>query len=201
MKRKYILLILLFIFVCLITAGMGKLFEKENKVPTYGVRPFPFSEGYLLGPLVVAVVKCKSYELNEVKSAVDEAVKLIGGLEGIIKPGDVVGIKPNLTGNVPAELGVTTHPNIVLALVDSIRKITSGEIIIMEGSGGCNTWDAFRDLGLGPTDMDRIEIRLGKGIKKLEDLVIKYRPPLTKQYMHDFKLDRIEKIIPERRTK
>jgi len=92
-------------------------------------------------------VKCSNYDAAEVKRAVEEAISLIGGLNDVVKSGDRIGIKPNLTTNHSGEAGVTTHPAVVSALIDCFRKITSGKITIMEGAGGANTADAFKDQG------------------------------------------------------
>ena len=146
MRRKYLLLVLLILFSTCFIAGS---FEQET-VPLNlktGARPFRYTEGWLLGPPVVAVVKCGSYDLQEVRRAVGEAIGLIGGLGDVIKPKDFVAIKPNLCDNTPAEWGVTTHLNLVIALIEHIRKITETEITIMEGTGASPTIDCFRDMG------------------------------------------------------
>jgi len=148
MKRKFVIFIAgLFVSVLLVASSVNRSSETETGTIPCGVRPFKYTSGYLLGPPIVAVVKCNSYDLNEVRRAMDEAIGLIGGLGDIIKPGDIVGIKPNLCDNTPSEWGVTTHVNIVLALIEQIRKITNNEIIIMEGTGASPTSDCFRDLG------------------------------------------------------
>jgi len=112
-----------------------------------GLRPFPSNGEYLLGKPIVAVVKCESYEETEVNKAVEEAIQLIGGIQDIIKPGDRVGIKPNITTNNSGRSGVTTHYRIAEALIKQIKKITNGKITVMEGAGGANTSEAFKKLG------------------------------------------------------
>jgi len=148
MKRKYLLLTGLLIVACFSWLGIEKFPETGlAETISVGIRPFAYKSGYLLGPPVVAVVRCTSYNPEEVKKAVEEAVSLIGGLDDIVRPGDRIGIKPNLTTDHPGESGVTTHPEIISALIDCLRKITKGEIIIMEGSGGADTMEVFKNQG------------------------------------------------------
>ena len=45
----------------------------------------------------VSLVKCNSYELNEVEYALDNSLRLIGGLDRYIKPGMKVLVKCNLS--------------------------------------------------------------------------------------------------------
>lgn len=54
-------------------------------------------------------------------------------------------LKPNLTTNLPYP--VTTSSEFVEILVVVLRNIYDGEILIAEGSGGCDTKNAFRKLG------------------------------------------------------
>jgi len=146
MKKNHLISVLgLILLVCFTTGS----FEQET-IPLNlrtGARPFQYTDGWLLGPPVVAVVKCGSYDLQEVRRAVGEAIGLIGGLGDVIKPKDAVAIKPNLCDNTPAEWGVTTHLNLVIALIEHIRKITESEITIMEGTGASPTIDCFSDMG------------------------------------------------------
>lgn len=54
--------------------------------------------------------------------AVEKAIDLLGGIETFVKPGDSVLIKPNLLSAKPPEAAVTTHPNIVEAVVTLWQK-------------------------------------------------------------------------------
>ena len=96
---------------------------------------------------------------------------------------DRVVVKPNLIINEPYP--TTTSPETVEALVKYLRKFGK-EIIIAEGSGWCETWEAFRDLGyidlakkyglkLVDLNRDRYEVR-----KRLDALTLKkFELPIT----------------------
>ncbi|NLU41210.1 MAG: hypothetical protein GXX08_03295, partial [Firmicutes bacterium] len=91
-----------------------------------------------------------SYE--EVESMVREAIALAGGLESVVKDGDVVVLKPNLvglsdlaglsdSGNPIAEAnGVTTDWRVTAAVAKLVRELNpSGTIYVMEGSALSST--------------------------------------------------------------
>lgn len=75
---------------------------------------------------------CTDYNEQRVSDALDEAMNVIGGLGSIIKPGDTVLIKPNLTGPFAPEQAATTHPALVKAVVRLV-KACGGIPMIGEG--------------------------------------------------------------------
>jgi len=66
------------------------------------------------GPLEdkVAVVRG-----NNISKMVKKGVDALGGIEAVVKPGDVVVVKPNIGWISRPELGACTHPEVVGALV------------------------------------------------------------------------------------
>lgn len=71
----------------------------------------------------VSVVKSDSYETEVVDKAVNDAVNLIGGWQNFIKKADKVLIKPNMLTNVTPEKAVTTHPEVVRAVIKAVKKM------------------------------------------------------------------------------
>jgi len=74
-------------------------------------------------------------------SRIFEAMKL----KEILKREKRIILKPNLTTNLPYP--ITTDPNFVESLIEIISSFFRGEILICEGSGGCDTKRAFEELG------------------------------------------------------
>lgn len=72
---------------------------------------------------IVAVKKCENYEDKKVKRAVRELLKEIGGIENFVKPGDHVHLKPNLLTAKTPEHAATTHPAVVSAVAEILKKI------------------------------------------------------------------------------
>ncbi len=69
----------------------------------------------------VSIVKCAEYERDTVLGAVRRAVDLLGGMGAFVKPGDRVLIKPNLLKASHPDLAVTTHPEILRAVIRLVR--------------------------------------------------------------------------------
>ena len=87
---------------------------------------------------------CEDLTFADIKELVVEAVKLAGGLEGIIKDGNTVVLKPNLmtlyinsTGQKlkPEINGVTTDWRVTRAVAQIVRDLNpNGKIYVMESS-------------------------------------------------------------------
>jgi uncharacterized protein (DUF362 family) len=94
------------------------------------------------GPIeaTVAVRKVSSYDRQTLRTNVDDMLDKLGGLGDIIKSGDSVAIKVNLTGGtgsadkypLPAGEVYWTHPETVIAIGEAIRDAGAGTIYIVE---------------------------------------------------------------------
>ena len=67
----------------------------------------------------VSLIGCRSYEAAA--EAVERALEPLGGIEAFVKPGQRVLLKPNLLSASGPEAAVTTHPEIVRALVGLVK--------------------------------------------------------------------------------
>jgi uncharacterized protein (DUF362 family) len=74
-----------------------------------------------------------SYE--QIESMVRRAIDLAGGLEGIIQPGDMVLLKPNIVDPEPPGSGEITDVRVVKALIKVVDEISHGKIEIVVGEG------------------------------------------------------------------
>jgi uncharacterized protein (DUF362 family)/ferredoxin len=75
----------------------------------------------MTAPATVALAKCSTYEQG-LTSALSRLLSEIGGVGAFVSPGQKVLVKPNLlTDRTPAE-AVTTHPEVVRAIVRLLRK-------------------------------------------------------------------------------
>ncbi len=65
-----------------------------------------------------------------------------------IPGGSTIGIKPNLVVSSPAKFGATTHPEIVVGIIEYLKENGFNDIVITEGSWvGDKTADAFEYCG------------------------------------------------------
>ena len=107
------------------------------------VEPSPVPTPTPAGPLAytVAIAQAATYERALVQQKVQELIEGLGGLGDVVRPGDKVAIKINLTGgnNFQPPAGVTapesyiTHPEVVLAIGQLIRDAGAGALSIVEG--------------------------------------------------------------------
>ena len=70
---------------------------------------------------LVSCVKCRTYERDEVREKVREAIALAGGLPEKIKNGSKVLLKPNLLTAKEPENAVTTHPEFLRAVIRELK--------------------------------------------------------------------------------
>ncbi|MCM8763057.1 MAG: DUF362 domain-containing protein [Candidatus Omnitrophica bacterium] len=80
----------------------------------------------------VSIVTCKNYESSRVYRSVSQAVALLGGIKNFIKPYAKVLVKPNLLMAVEPEKGITTHPEVVRAVIKLLKEINC-EIFLGDG--------------------------------------------------------------------
>lgn len=78
---------------------------------------------------IVSLIRCDDYNLDDVKQKMLECVNLLGGIEKFIKKDSKVFVKLNCIGPFPAEMGITTHPVFVDAIISLILTQTKNIII------------------------------------------------------------------------
>ena len=77
----------------------------------------------------VAVLKCTTYEEKKVEMVMRKLLGLIGGLDKVVKKGDRVLIKPNISFPQPPEKGITTHPSVVKSIVKMVIELDGIPVI------------------------------------------------------------------------
>jgi uncharacterized protein (DUF362 family) len=100
----------------------------------------------------VAIAQATSYDRTLVRGQVETLLDGISGLSDVVRPGDRVAIKVNLTGGTtfeghgggPAVETFVTHPEVVRALGELLRDAGAGEILIVES---VYEWDSYRLWG------------------------------------------------------
>ena len=82
----------------------------------------------------VSVVEMREYTLNTARSALEEVLAPIGGLD-FVKEGMTVVIKANLVSAMKPEEGATTHPTLLCALCDMLAE-RGAKVILGDSPGG-----------------------------------------------------------------
>src|SRR3990170_78876 len=70
----------------------------------------------------VSIVRCQTYDEEEVMKSLRSSIDLIGGIKNFVKSGDLVLLKPNLLYGKAPEKVVTTHPSIVKGMIQIVRE-------------------------------------------------------------------------------
>lgn len=70
----------------------------------------------------VALVRCESYDHDEVKTSIARGLDLLGGVWLFAKPSDKLLLKPNLLSAVSPEECVTTHPSVFHAVAEAFKS-------------------------------------------------------------------------------
>lgn len=97
---------------------------------------------------VVSIVKTKGNEYEDIKGAVDEVIRQIGGLEDIIKPGYNVIIKPNLVATPTDRLsGGVTRWEVCKAIYEAVRAIGANPVIAESAAAGADTEKVIQKCG------------------------------------------------------
>ena len=106
----------------------------------------------------VSIVKAYEYDYAQLYEAIGKSIKLIGGLERVIKPGDRVFVKINhLSPASLPEKGIITHPIFVQAVLELLKTvaadITVGDDIESDNGDGFQV-SGFRQM------CERVGVRL-----------------------------------------
>lgn len=95
----------------------------------------------------VAGVKVDTYSYQEIEQGLDQALMLLGNMSDWVKPGDKVLIKPNILEGLPPEKAVTTHPELIRAIIRKVKKV--GAIpLVGDSPGVTNTLKAAERCGI-----------------------------------------------------
>jgi uncharacterized protein (DUF362 family) len=94
----------------------------------------------------------QTYDQAAVAKQVQLLIEQLGGLGDVVKPGDAVAIKPNLTGGVSSAAvpgysaieSFITHPEVVRALIKQVQAAGAKEIYIVES---VYEWASYTDWG------------------------------------------------------
>lgn len=110
----------------------------------------------------VAVVRCKTYNVEAVKPALEEALNAVNGLD-FVMPGMKIIIKPNLVSFKKPDAAATTHPALLEALVGMLLA-RGAAVTIGDSPGGPHSLP-LQNRVYAATGMDRVE-KLGAKLNR-----------------------------------
>ncbi len=95
----------------------------------------------------VAIIRCESYDYNEVKNAIERGITLIGGIEQFVKKDEKILLKPNILSADPPEKCSTTNPTVFKA-IGEILKSTGAKISYGDSPAFHSPLSAAKKAGL-----------------------------------------------------
>lgn len=87
---------------------------------------------------VVGIAACETYAAGDISNSLEAALSPIGGMAAFVSPGQRVLLKVNLLSRALPDRAVTTHPEVVRALIRSVRAC-GGVPQVGDSPGGPNT--------------------------------------------------------------
>lgn len=141
----------------------------------------------------VAVVRCKTYNVEAVKPALEEAVNAVNGLD-FVKPGMKIIIKPNLVSFKKPDAAATTHPALLEALVEMLLS-RGADVTIGDSPGGPHSLPLLNRVYTA-TGMDRVEKLGAKLNRNMNEKTVDFpEGKVLKNFTYTEYLDEADAII------
>lgn len=141
----------------------------------------------------VAVVRCKNYNVEAVKPALEEAVNAVNGLD-FVMPGMKIIIKPNLVSFKKPDAAATTHPALLEALVEMLLA-RGADVTIGDSPGGPHSLPLLNRV-YAATGMDRLEKLGAKLNRNMNEKTVDFpEGKVLKNFTYTEYLDEADAII------
>ena len=141
----------------------------------------------------VAVVRCKTYNVEAVKPALEEALNAVNGLD-FVMPGMKIIIKPNLVSFKKPDAAATTHPALLEALVEMLLA-RGADVTIGDRPGGPHSLPLLNRV-YAATGMDRLEKLGAKLNRNMNEKTVDFpEGKVLKNFTYTEYLDEADAII------
>jgi uncharacterized protein (DUF362 family)/ferredoxin len=84
----------------------------------------------------VSIARCASYDREEVAAALGTTLEPLGGMSAFVSQGQRVFLKVNLLTKAGPERAVTTHPEVVRAVIRSVKACGAADIVVGDSPAG-----------------------------------------------------------------
>jgi uncharacterized protein (DUF362 family)/ferredoxin len=101
----------------------------------------------------VVLIRCESYDYNEVKAAVQKGLEMLGGPLAFAGPDEKILLKPNLLAAEPPEKCITTN-NMVFKAVGEIFKSTGAKLSYGDSPGFGSPEGAAKKSGIAEAALE-----------------------------------------------
>lgn len=132
---------------------------------------------------LVAIERCDSYGPTAVAEAVAATVDRLGGMSRFVKPGQSVLLKVNLLTKAEPARAITTHPEVVRAVVRLVKDAGAGRVAIGDSPGGRTSAQSARAI-FEASGMAAVAREEGIDVVLLDDDVVRAPAPGGLLYQH-----------------
>ncbi len=94
----------------------------------------------------VSIARCSDYSAAQVQRAVHDALTPLGGMSAFVSEGQRVFIKPNLLSKAEPERAVTTHPEVLRAVIREVRACSPASVSVGDSPGGRHSATSIRGV-------------------------------------------------------
>lgn len=98
------------------------------------------------GRPTVGIARCRSYDPEDISSALECVLASLGGMRSFVSPGQRVFLKVNLLMKAEPDRAVTTHPELVRAVIRAALDAGAAEVTVGDSPGGRNSAASARSL-------------------------------------------------------
>lgn len=95
----------------------------------------------------VVLAQCGSYEAGAVLVAVERLFTALGGMGTLIRPGQTVLLKPNLLSDHAPDEAVTTHPEVVRALIRLVKRAGAMPVVADSSASAIKIERVWKNTG------------------------------------------------------
>jgi uncharacterized protein (DUF362 family)/NAD-dependent dihydropyrimidine dehydrogenase PreA subunit len=92
----------------------------------------------------VSIARCPTYTPDAVSAALARVLDPLGGMRSFVSPGQHVFLKVNLLLKAAPERAVTTHPELVRAVIRAAFEAGAGDVAVGDSPGGRNSAGSAR---------------------------------------------------------
>jgi len=130
---------------------------------------------------LVTTARCASYDPALVGEALDAVLGPLGGMSAFVKPGQRVFVKPNLLLKAEPGRAITTHPEVLRAVLLAVKACDPADVAVGDSPSGrqtAKTWQTLFDTcGLGAVCREE-----GARIVLLDEDVVHVENPRGERY-------------------
>lgn len=95
----------------------------------------------------VIINKVPDYDPTRLRETIKSQIDALGGIASFVKPGQTVLIKPNMLAGKPPEKAVTTHPEVVRAVIEEVLTV-GAKVIVGDSPGIGKSEQVVRKCGI-----------------------------------------------------